>query len=125
MQSSTRLLPGYLQLQISEIGWAHCTPPRPSCSRYPCQPNSLDETHVLDVDKHSVTVFVALGGACVKADEKAAGGHFTGRGQLNRMRKFTTTFTLNRYSVCLYRLTEYVLYGVQVHTSTYKKYSVV
>lgn len=60
MQSSTRLLPGYLQLQISEIGWAHCTPPRPSCSRYPCQPNSLDETHVLDVDKHSVTVFVAL-----------------------------------------------------------------
>ena len=29
------------------------------------------------------TVFVA--------GEKAAGGHFTGRGQLNRMRKFTTT----------------------------------
>lgn len=46
---------------------------------------------LLGVNKHRVTVLVALGDAGVKAGEKAAGGHLTGRGQLNRMRKFTTT----------------------------------
>ena len=38
---------------------------------------------LLVVNKHRVTVFVT--------GEKAAGGHLTGRGQLNQMRKFTTT----------------------------------
>lgn len=55
----------------TQLHGAHCTPPRPSCSTHPCQPNSLDETQgvimsgLLGVDKHIVTVFVALNGTCV------------------------------------------------------------
>lgn len=52
--------------------------------------NLENVSELLVFNKHRVTVFVA--------GEKAAGGQFTGRGQLNRMWKFTTTkITPNMY----------------------------